>query len=165
MLSAIQPQSLSPELQAKIDLILESHNNDLTQIVGILLDTQELFEQHYIPQAAAHYIAQKLPVPLARIYEAITFYDALSETPRAKYPIQICDNVCCKLNDNRFVEETLKKMLGLEIGETTYDGRFRLEHCACFGACDVAPAVRVNGKVYGNLDSEAKLLAMLNSLQ
>jgi len=46
MLSAIQPQSLSPELQAKIDLILESHNNDLTQIVGILLDTQELFEQH-----------------------------------------------------------------------------------------------------------------------
>ena len=164
MLMEAQPKTLSPEVLAQIDAILVAHDHDLTQIVGILLDTQELFEQHYVPQVAAYYIAQALPVPVARIYEAITFYDALSCEPRAKYPIQVCNNVCCKLNNNQFVLDTLRGLLGIEVGETTYDGRFRLETCACFGACDVAPAVRVNGKVYGHLDSEDKIRALLGEL-
>ena len=35
-------QPLTAELQAKIDLVLESHDYDPTQIVGILLEVQEL---------------------------------------------------------------------------------------------------------------------------
>ena len=38
-----EQEALSDELRAKIDLVLESHDNDFTQIVGILLDTQDLF--------------------------------------------------------------------------------------------------------------------------
>ena len=34
----------------------------------------------------------------------------------------------------------------------------------CFGACARAPAVRINGKVYGNLDSEEKVRDLLESL-
>ena len=34
----------------------------------------------------------------------------------------------------------------------------------CFGACDVSPAVRVNGVVYGHLDSEERILDMLQQL-
>ena len=41
---------LPEELQAKIDLVLESHDNDPTQIVGILLDVQDLNERHYVPE-------------------------------------------------------------------------------------------------------------------
>lgn len=32
------------------------------------------------------------------------------------------------------------------------------------GACDVSPAVRVNGVVYGHLDSEERILDMLQQL-
>ena len=37
---------LPADLQAKIDLVLECHDNDPTQIVGILLDVQDLHERH-----------------------------------------------------------------------------------------------------------------------
>ena len=46
----------------------------------------------------------------------------------------------------------------------TYDGRFSIEQVPCFGACDVSPAVRVNGVVYGHLDSEECILDMLQQL-
>ncbi len=58
----------------------------------------------------------------------------------------------------------LKEILNIELNEITYDGRFTLESVPCFGACDVAPAVRVNGKVYGNLTSREKISKMLKNL-
>ena len=159
-----EQEALSDELRAKIDLVLESHDNDFTQIVGILLDTQDLFERHYVPQAAAYYIASKLPVPASRIFDCLTFYAELSDKPRAKYPIEICSLIACHVNNNEELKETLEKLLGIHVGEVTYDGRFMLLKTTCFGACDRAPAVRINGKVYGNLDSEEKVRDLLESL-
>ena len=66
--------------------------------------------------------------------------------------------------DNEELKETLEKLLGIHVGEVTYDGRFMLLKTTCFGACDRAPAVRINGKVYGNLDSEEKVRDLLESL-
>ncbi|MBR1695918.1 MAG: NAD(P)H-dependent oxidoreductase subunit E, partial [Selenomonas sp.] len=56
---------LPAELQAKIDLVLESHDNDPTQIVGILLEVQDLNERHYIPEPVAYYLADRLSMPVA----------------------------------------------------------------------------------------------------
>ena len=50
------------------------------------------------------------------------------------------------------------------MGEVTYDGRFCIEKVPFFGACDVSPAVRVNGEIYGHLDSEERVLDMLRQL-
>ena len=60
--------------------------------------------------------------------------------------------------------DTLKKILNIEVGEVTYDGRFMIEEVPCFGACDVAPAIRINGKVYGHLDTPEKVRSVLSSL-
>lgn len=157
-------QTLDAVLTAKIDKIMAEHANDPTQIVGILLDVQELFERHYVPEAAACYIAAKLPLKLTQIFDCLTFYASLSDKPRAKYPIQICNAVVCRVNQNDKVFDTLKKLLGIDIGEVTYDGRFTLESVSCFGACDQAPAVRINGTVYGHLDTTEKIEQLLKSL-
>ena len=37
------------------------------------------------------------------------------------------------------------------MGEITADGNFSLEFVSCIGACDIAPAVRINDKVFGDL--------------
>ena len=55
--------------------------------------------------------------------------------------IQIC---CGKACSERFGLENFaraKKILGLEDGETSSDGRFRLEKVGCMGNCDLAPNV------------------------
>lgn len=159
-----QDLMLSKELSAKIDLVLASHEYDRTQIVGILVDVQNLIEEHYIPETTAYYVAEKLDLKITTIYDCISFYSSLSEKPRAKYPIQICNSIVCSINDNDAVFSTFKELLGIELNEVTYDGRFTLESVPCFGACDVAPAVRINGQVYGHLDSRAKIETLLNKL-
>ena len=155
---------ITDELAAKIDGVLSAHDHDATQIVGVLLDVQDLIDRHYVPQTVAFYIAEKLPVKVSVIYDCLTFYAALSPTPRAKYPVEVCRSVACKVNGSDTLFETVKDILHINPGEVTYDGRFTIEEVSCFGACDVAPAIRVNGRVYGNLDTPEKVRAVLDGL-
>lgn len=155
---------LTKEFAAKIDLVLTAHENDGSQLVGILLDIQDLVPQHYISEKIAYYVAQKLQVKPAAIYDVISFYAAISDCPRAKYPIQVCDSVVCKVNEGDAILDALRDLLGIGVDETTYDGRFSIERVPCFGACDVAPAVRVNGKVYGHLTDRKKIADLLGTL-
>lgn len=159
-----QNHILTKELATKIDLILSAHNNDASQLVGILLAIQEIIPNHYIPAEVAYYLAEKLDAKITAIYDVISFYSSLSDKPRAKYPIQICNSIVCKINQNDLVFDTLKELLGIDLDEVTYDGRFTLESVPCFGACDVAPAVRINGKVYGHLTTKEKITTLLNEL-
>lgn len=155
---------LTPEMVSLVDEIVSAHDDDATQLVGILLDLEAAIERHYIPQPAAYYLAERLGIRSTQIYDVISFYSALHDQPRAKYTLQVCDSAPCRVKDSDVLCETLKRLLNLEIGEVTYDGRFSIEKVPCFGACDVSPAVRVNGVVYGHLDSEERIADMLQQL-
>lgn len=150
---------MTDELRKAIDGILEGRRRD--ELVQVLIEVQDVVPKQYIPEEVAYYIAEKLPCKLANIYDAISFYGGLSGTPRAKYPIQVCRSVVCRLHESDTLLETLEELLHVKVGSTTYDHRFILEEVPCFGACDVAPAVRINGVVYGNLDSRDKVEALL----
>jgi NADH-quinone oxidoreductase subunit E/NADP-reducing hydrogenase subunit HndA len=39
-------------------------------------------------------------------------------------------------------------ILGIKPGETTEDGLFTIEAVRCMGACALAPAVSINGRVF-----------------
>ena len=155
---------LTPEMVSLVDSIVEKHDGDATQLVGILLDLEAAVERHYIPEPAAYYLAERLGIRPTQVYDVISFYSALHDKPRAKYTLQVCDSAPCRVKDSDALCETLKRLLNLDVGEVTYDGRFSIEKVPCFGACDVSPAVHVNGVVYGHLDSEERIVAMLQQL-
>ena len=70
MLTALTKEyPLPSELQERIDLVLESHDCDPTQIVGILLDVQALNERHYVPETTAYYIADRLKMRVTNIFD------------------------------------------------------------------------------------------------
>ena len=52
------------------------------------------------------------------------------------------------------------ELLGIKPGETTEDGLFTLDVLRCIGACAIAPAVSINGKVYPQLkvDNVSKVI-------
>lgn len=158
------PAELTEDGKAAIDRILAEHGGDPTQLVGILLSVQAAEERKYISRPAAAYIARKLDLKITQLYDAISFYSALHVRPRAKYPLELCNSAPCRVNDSDTLLETLKDILGIELGEVTYDGRFTIQKVPCFGACDQAPAVRVNGVVYGNLTDRERVIAMLRQL-
>ena len=47
----------------------------------------------------------------------------------------------------------LEKELGIEAGRTTNDGMFTLGACRCIGCCGLAPAMMINGDVYGKMEA------------
>ena len=98
MLTALTKEyPLPSELQERIDLVLESHDCDPTQIVGILLEVQALNERHYVPEPTAYYIADRLKMRVTNIFDCLKFYSELSPVPRAKYPIQVCCSPACQI--------------------------------------------------------------------
>ena len=52
------------------------------------------------------------------------------------------------LNSQTACAEMALRLLGVGPGETTADGMFTIDALRCIGACGIAPAVTINGKVY-----------------
>ena len=52
------------------------------------------------------------------------------------------------------ITEHLKKVLGVNLGETTVDGQFTLLPSCCLGACGDTPAMMIGLTTHGRLTSE-----------
>jgi NADH-quinone oxidoreductase subunit E len=83
------------------------------------------------------------------IEELATFYDFIYRRPVGKYVIHACDGMVCWMFGKESAVSYLCRKLGVEVGETTPDGLFTVLPTACIGYCDRAPAVLINGKLYG----------------
>ena len=53
--------------------------------------------------------------------------------------------------------DRFSELLGIKPGQTTADGLFTLDALRCIGACGIAPAVTINGKVYPKMTVDAVL--------
>jgi len=65
--------------------------------------------------------------------------------------IRLCDDVIDRMHGHARVREAFGAALGIGIGETTADGRFRLERTSCIGMSDQAPAALIGGVVVTRL--------------
>jgi NADH:ubiquinone oxidoreductase subunit E len=96
-------------------------------------------------------VAGRLGLPLNEAFGVATFYAFLPVVPQGKYIIRVCRCLPCDLKDGQAIVNSLQKQLGIAPGQVTADGKFSLELVGCIGACDQAPAMLVNDKLYGNL--------------
>lgn len=161
----LESSPLTADETAVIDRVIADHNSDATQLVGILLEVQHEAPGRCISRSAAVYVARKLGLKVTQVYDVVTFYDALHDQPQAKFTLEVCSSAPCQVNGAASLLDTLRDVLGLEAGESSEDGRYAIRKVPCFGACDVAPAVRCNGVVYGNLTSRDAVTAMLKDLE
>ena len=99
-------------------------------------------------------LSKKLGIPLVEIYETAGFYSFLSTKPMGKYVIRVCNNLPCVTNGSGKILKYLKKILKINPGETTGDGKFSLETTSCIGCCDKPPAMMINEKIYTSLDEK-----------
>lgn len=134
----------------KIKEICQAHNNDAGELINILHETQNALG--YLPRDVQALIARTLGVPATRVNGVVSFYAFFTEKPKGKYPVSVCLGTACYVRGSEKVLDEVKKVLGIEVGETTPDGIFSLDCLRCVGACGLAPVMTVNGKVYGNVD-------------
>ncbi len=111
-------------------------------------------EYGYVPREAALALSEEMDIPLARIYEVISFYHLFNLNPPGRHKISVCMGTACYLKGAPQLIEELKKLLGVEEGQTTNDGLFQLEVVRCLGCCGLAPVVMVDDKVFGKVKPE-----------
>ena len=140
---------LRQEDVTKIKEICASFNKDPQELINILHSTQEHFG--YLPAEVQEVIAAETGIPVAKIYGVVTFYSFFTMTPKGKHPISICMGTACYVRGAEKVLDEFKKELGLQVGQTTKDGKFSLSSLRCVGACGLAPVVLIGDKTYGRV--------------
>ena len=129
--------------------LLEKNTNNRDNIMEVLQKTQGIFG--YIPKESVAMISKSLKISESEIFGIITFYSQFTLTPKAKYNIDVClGTACFVLGANDIMEKILAK-LGVKVGEMTKDGKWIVTSCRCLGCCGLAPAITINGEVYGKL--------------
>jgi NADH-quinone oxidoreductase subunit E len=119
--------------------------------------------QGFVTEADAAAIADYIGMPRIQVIEALTWYTMFEREPQGRYVIKVCRNIACSLRGSERVLAHLSRRLGIEVGQTTADGRFTLETVECLASCGTAPAMQVNRTYHEQLD-EAKLDRILESL-
>ncbi|MHC4113711.1 MAG: NADH-quinone oxidoreductase subunit NuoE [Planctomycetota bacterium] len=136
----------------KVDEIIKEYEVDDSWLVMILQDIQE--EYNYLPKTALLRVAEKLGIPLSRVYNVATFYSSLSLTERGRHLVKVCDGTACHLRGFTNIRDEIKRQLDIEAGQTTADKKFTLEVVACLGACALAPVMAVNTTYHGGMTPE-----------
>ena len=134
----------------KIDEICLSHGNAEGELINILHETQNALG--YLPVEVQVRVARNLGIPASRVNGVVSFYAFFTEKPKGKHPISVCLGTACYVRGSDKVLDEVKKVLGIEVGETTPDGIFSLDCLRCVGACGLAPVMTIGGKVFGNVD-------------
>ena len=139
------------EQVAEFNKVLAEYKNR-TDIMVVLQKTQGIFG--YIPELSVKLISDNLTMPESDIYGIISFYSQFTLTPRAKYNIDVCLGTACFVLGAQAVLDKILAKLNVKVGETTKDGKWIVTSCRCLGCCGLAPAITINGEVYGKLKVE-----------
>lgn len=125
---------------------------DESSLIKVLHHAQGLFG--YLPRDVQIHVAEKLNIPVAKVYGVITFYSYFTDQPRGKYIVQVCMGTGCFVKGADKVMEAFEHQLKIKSGETTEDMQFTLSGVRCVGACGLAPVVLINDKVYGHVGQD-----------
>lgn len=146
----------------KVREILNRHGNSKDNLIQVMLELQSMSGTNSLPHEWVVFVAEALDMPVSKVYSVITFYSMFGTEPRGRYLVEVCKSGPCHVSGAKNVLQLLEEKLGIKPGQTTQDRVFTLIQSSCFGACDIAPAIKIGEKVYGNLTSE-KLSEIVDS--
>lgn len=133
------------EKLARVAAIVDEFKDSEGSLIQILHLVQGVYG--YLPLEVQQFVAERLDLPLSEVYGVSTFYSFFSTQPRGEYTIQVCMGTACYVRGSAKILKRLTELLDVEVGGTTKDRKFSLEVMRCMGACGLAPAVMINGKV------------------
>ena len=136
----------------KLKDICRSFHNDSGELINVLHKAQHTFG--YLPAEVQEIVAEELNVPVAKGYGVVTFYSFFTMTPKGLHPVSVCTGTACYVRGAEKVLDEFKRILKVEVGDTTPDGKFSLSCLRCVGACGLAPVVMIGEKVYGRVSPD-----------
>ncbi len=136
-------------VEVEVEPHVEKWQNQEGNLIMILHSIQN--EHGYVPREISMELSALLEIPLARIYEVITFYHYFKLVPPGKHNVAVCNGTACYLKGAPQLIADLERKLSIKEGETTEDREFHLETVRCIGCCGMAPAMVVDEKTHGRI--------------
>ena len=143
----LESVQLSTEEDQSLRDILAKHEAERAAVISVLQDINAHYR--YLPENVLRHTARALDIPLSRVYNIATFYNAFSLVPRGKHIIQVCIGTACYVKGGTKIIEAVQRELNIEVDETTEDSKFSLETVSCLGCCGQSPVVRIDEDIYG----------------
>jgi NADH-quinone oxidoreductase subunit E len=139
----------SKSMQDEIAGLVEKWKDKEGNLIMVLHELQNYYG--YVPRPAALELSRALKIPLARIYEVITFYNFFKLEAPGKHIISLCLGTACYLKGSAILLNEIKSLLNVEEGKTTKDELFQLDVVRCLGCCGLAPVIKIDDKIYGKV--------------
>lgn len=139
------------EKYALLDEVISDYEKKESNLIQILHMAQAIFG--FLPTEVQNFIAQKMDLPISKISGVVTFYTFFTTEPKGEYIIRVCLGTACYVRGGKKIMDKLKEILTIDVGETTEDMKFSLEVVRCMGACGLAPAIKINDKVYKRVNA------------
>ena len=121
-------------------------------LLPVLHMAQETFGWISLP--TEEYVAGLFDLSPAHVHEVVTFYTLYFQQPKGRHIVAVCHNLSCYLAGSREILAHLRQRLGVDVGDTTEDGRVTLQSVECLCACEAAPMMQVDDRYELSLTRE-----------
>jgi len=132
--------------------ILSFYKGQRSELLSLLLEVQANFG--YLSKEAILLIASFLNIAEGQVYSVATFYAQFRLTPLGRQRVTICRGTACHIRGAPRILEEVEKAVGIKEGETTPDLEYTLETVACIGCCALAPCLKMDSNVHGEMTPE-----------
>ncbi|RRR75447.1 MAG: bidirectional hydrogenase complex protein HoxE [Candidatus Viridilinea halotolerans] len=131
-----------------LEATMKRHQHRPDALIEVLHKAQEIYG--YLTPDLLTSVAHKLHLPPSRVYGVATFYHFFSLAPPGEHSCTVCLGTACYVKGAASILAALEEQAGLRAGHTSADGKLSLLVARCLGACGIAPAVVLNGQVFGH---------------
>lgn len=131
-------------LRRRMEAAVAPHSRRESALLPVLHVVQDTLG--WIPPDAEEAVADFLGMGQARVHEAVSFYSMFRSSPRGVWHFRVCGTLSCEICGASGLVEAIRADTGLSSGQVTADGMFSFEEVECLGACELSPAIQVNGE-------------------
>jgi len=132
--------------EQQIEEIVTRYGGEVGMLIPMMQDLQA--ECGYLPADQLRRLAERMELPLTRLYAVATFYSSFRMTPKGRHEVTLCVGTVCYLKGAGAISEAIMKEYKVDAGGTTPDGLFSFQAVNCVGACALAPVMIIDGKYH-----------------
>lgn len=137
------------KIEKGINKILKNFSDEEGNLIPILQEAQTKFG-HLSPEIIEK-VSGFLKITENKVFGVASFYSQFRFNPRGRHSITVCLGTACHVRNGEVLLNTLERDLEIGTGECTVDKRFDLDRVACLGCCALAPVLKVDDDIYGNV--------------
>ncbi|MAT68117.1 MAG: hydrogenase HoxE [Planctomycetaceae bacterium] len=162
-----QPVALPPPDDDKrwkiIDVTMRRNGYSGHALIETLHKVQDCFG--FLDDVALRYVARSLRLPLSKVYGVATFYHLFTLKPQGEHTCVICTGTACYIKGANDLVDGVHERYHAKPGQTTGDHKLSVLSARCLGACGLAPAAVVDGKMLGKQAADALLAEIEKAIE